>query len=97
MFVVAALVALALGALPAPADAAHARRCGSIYNVVGERDYRVFATGVACRTAKRWSATYLKRRRSPVGFRCSRVRQRGVKQVFFCRGTRNRSFYAERR
>ncbi|MEX2194657.1 MAG: hypothetical protein WD844_05165 [Thermoleophilaceae bacterium] len=93
----AALAAVVFAALPAAAEAAHARSCGSIYNVVGKRDYKVFSTGVACRSAKRWSRTYLRRRRSPRGYRCSRIRQRGVKAVFFCRGTRSRSFYAERR
>jgi len=91
------VAALVVGALPAPAEAAHARSCGTIHNVVGKRDFKVFATQVPCRKAKSWARTYLRKRRSPRGFRCSRLRQPGVKAVLYCRGKGQRAFYAERR
>lgn len=92
-----AVAALAVGVVPTAAEAAHARSCGTIYNVIGKRDFKVFATKVPCRKAKSWARTYLRKRRAPGGFRCSRLRQPGVKAVFYCRGTRQRAFYAERR
>ena len=94
---VATIAVAALSAVPPAVEAAHARRCGTIYNVVGSRDFRVFATGVTCRAAKSGSRAWLQRRRAPRGFRCSNLRQPGVKAVFFCRGSGGRSFYAERR
>ena len=95
MLVAIAVVGLVAhaGVAPAREDAArgHAmKRCGIVAK--GARDYRVKSRGVACRHARRWVRSYLRKRGRPRGYSCHRTRG---KVTFYCfRGSR--SYWAER-
>jgi hypothetical protein len=68
-------ILLAASLLPvltaAPAQAAHARNCGVIENVKGKRDYRVRASGVRCKFARKWSRRHIRSGARPGGWTCS--------------------------
>ena len=93
------LVALTLAlAVTAAGPAASAQAvvppsdCGTIR--VKAKRYNVKADQLRCTTAKRWTRTYLEKRRKPRGYTCRRYKN--TKLVFRCnRGVR--SFFAIRR
>ena len=88
--------AVASGAAAAPAAASdNPRSCGTLYNVVGSRDYKVMASAsVSCRFAKPALKRYIQRRRQPSGWSCSRP---GGGISHFCRRSGGKRMYTLRR
>jgi hypothetical protein len=86
------LVAILLLGLAGRAEAGHAKNCGVIANVKGERDYRVRANGASCDFARTWSRRYIRRGRRPSGWSCSKP---GGKISFYCRRG-DKYYYAQR-
>ena len=90
----AVIAACAVGGAPV-AEAGHpAKRCGA--TTAGGKRVKVFAVNVSCDFATTWTKRFLGQRRSPRGYRCTRVRQTGVKLVMTCKRSSSRYFYAER-
>jgi hypothetical protein len=88
-----ALVALALSAGAASAIVPP-KNCG-MQSVSGKR-YQIKADQMRCRTAKRYSRTYLAKRRRPSGYSCKNYRASETKLKFRCaKGIR--VFFAIRR
>lgn len=70
LFVIAVIAAGAAAMAPAGAEAGHqGKNCGVIS--VANHDYRVHATSMRCKTARRASAKYLRRGQSRPGFDCA--------------------------
>jgi hypothetical protein len=88
---VATVVVLLLG-LAGDAQAGHAKNCGVIENVSGDRDFRVRANGVSCDFARTWSRRYIRRGRRPNGWSCS---EPTGSIRFYCRRS-GRYYYAQR-
>ena len=87
-----ALVAALLLVPAGEAQAGHAKNCGVIFNVKGDRDYRVRAYAVTCDFARTWSRRYIRRGRRPSGWSCSKP---GGNITFYCkRGSKY--YYAQR-
>ena len=90
---VLAVVALAVFAVPATAIVPPAN-CG-MQTVSGKR-YQIKADQLRCRTAKRYSRTYLSSGRRPSGYRCRNYRASDTRLKFRCaKGVR--TFFAIRR
>ena len=91
--VVAALLAGAL--LVAPASAVVIpRTCGTVTHN-GKR-YIIRSHQLTCSKAKPWATRYLRTRRAPSGFRCTRYDPRETKIRFTCR-RRDQDFLAIRK
>jgi hypothetical protein len=65
----AVTAALALSA-PAPAAAVPPKECDPVR--VHGRGFRVIAHGVSCRFARRWVRRYIRAKRRPDGYKCSK-------------------------
>jgi hypothetical protein len=86
------LVALLLLVPAGQAPAGHAKNCGVILNVRGDRDYRVRANRVSCDFARTWSKRYIRRGKRPSGWSCSRP---GGNITFYCKRG-GKYYYAQR-
>jgi hypothetical protein len=86
------LFAFSVLAPAGPAGAGHAKNCGVILDVTGDRDYRVRANGVSCDFARTWSRRYIRRGRRPSGWSCNKP---GGNISFYCKRG-GKYYYAQR-
>jgi hypothetical protein len=87
-----AIAALLVFAAPSPAPVAP-RNCGEI--TVKSRDYQIKADQIRCRTAKRWSRSYLGSGWRPTGYSC-RKGSTGSQLKFRC-WKREKTYFAIKR